>query len=102
MFFVWVPGEDKLTQLLNELNNFHSNLKFACEISSFAVNFLDVNISLKNGAIHTDLYIKQTDDYQFLHYQSPNPLLIKKGFQNACFSYEGMVFSSWFFRNSCE
>ena len=57
-FFVWTHGEEKLTQFLNQLNNFHSNLKFIFEISSCTFNFLDLNV--RNGTIHTDLKIKRT------------------------------------------
>ena len=74
---IWTHGEEKLTQFLNERNNFHSNLKFTYETSSCTVNFLDLNVSLRNGALHTDLYIKPTDGHQYLHYQSSHPLHIK-------------------------
>ena len=47
------------------------------ETSSCTVNFIDLNISLRNGAIHTDLYIKPTDSYQYLRYQSSHPMHIK-------------------------
>ena len=47
-------GEVKLTRFLNKLNNFHINLKFTYEASSYTVDFLDLNVSLKN-AIHTDI-----------------------------------------------
>ena len=77
IFFIWTHEEEKLTQFLNELNNFHSNLKFTYETSICTVNFLDLNVSLRNGAIHTDLYIKPTDGHQYLHYQSSHPLHIK-------------------------
>ena len=70
IYFIWTHGEEKLTQFLNERNNFHSNLKFTYETSSCTVNFLDLNVSLRNGALHTDLYIKPTDGHQYLHYQS--------------------------------
>ena len=60
IFFIWTHREDELTQFLNELDNFHSNLKYTSETSSSTVNFLDLNISLRNGAIHTDFYIKPT------------------------------------------
>ena len=76
-FFVWTHGEEKLTQFLNELNSFHSNLKFAYETSSCTVNFLDLNVSLKNGTLHTDLYIKPTNSHRHLHYQSFHLLHIK-------------------------
>ena len=77
IIFMWSYGEDKLTQFLIELNNFHSNLNFTYETSSCTVNFLDLNVSLRNGALHTDLYIKPTDGHQYLHYQSSHPLHIK-------------------------
>ena len=75
-FFVCAHAEEKHTQFLNEftqvyylsfLMNFHSNLKLLYETSSCTVNFLDLNVSLRNGAMHTDLYI------------------------NACFSYEERI-----------
>ena len=69
--------EEKLSQFLNELNNFHSTLKFTYETSSCTVNFLDLNVSLRNGATHADLYIKPTDGHQYLHHQSSHPLHIK-------------------------
>ena len=69
IIFIWIHGEEKLTQFLNEFNNFHFYLTFTYETSSGTVNFLDPNVSLRNGAIHTDLYIKPTDSHQYLHYQ---------------------------------
>ena len=70
IFFIWTNEEEKLTQFLNELNNFHSYLKFTYETSSCTVNFLDLNVNLRNKAIHADLYIKPTDSHQYLHHQS--------------------------------
>ena len=64
-------------QFPNELNNFHSNLKLTYETSSCTVNYLDLNVSLSNGAIHADLYIKPTEGHQNLHYQSSHLLHIK-------------------------
>ena len=93
-FFVWTHGEGKLTQFLNELNNFHSNLKFTYETPSCTVNFPDLNVSLRNGAIHTDLTLNlQTVTSTSTISLEHHPLLIRKGFQNACLSSEGMVFS---------
>ena len=47
------------------------------ETSQNSVNFLDINVSLKDGAIFTDLHIKPTDGHQFLHYKSSHPNHIK-------------------------
>ena len=52
MFFIWTPEKKKPFSFL---------INYA--------NFLDLKISLGNGAIHTDLCIKPTDSHQYLHYQ---------------------------------
>ena len=72
IFFIWAHGEKKLTQFLSELNNFHCNLKFTYETFSCTVNFLDLNVSLRNGAINTDLYIKPTSSHP-LHMNNSIP-----------------------------
>ena len=77
IYFIWTHGEEKLTQFLNELNNFHFNLKFTYETSSSTVIFLDLNVSLRNRAIHTNLYVKPTGGHRYLYYQSSHPLHIK-------------------------
>ena len=48
------------------LTSFIPNLKFTYETPQYGVNFLDLNLSLKNGAIFTDLHVKPTDG----HYKS--------------------------------
>ena len=55
IFLIWTHGAEKLTQCINELNNFHANLKFIYETSSCTVDFLDLNVNLRNWAFHTDL-----------------------------------------------
>ena len=77
IFFKWTPGTQKLDSFLNELNKFHPNLSFTYETSKERVNFLDLNISIRNGTISTDLYIKPTDGHQYLHYKSSHPEHIK-------------------------
>ena len=77
IFFTWTHGEKKLTQFLIEINNFHSNMKFTYETTSCTPNFLDLNVSSRNGAIHTNVYTRPTDDHQYFHYQSSHPLHIK-------------------------
>ena len=74
---MWTHREEKLVQFLKELNNFHHNLNSKYETSKKNVNFLDLNVSLRDGAIHTNLYIKATDGHQYLHYQSSHPHHIK-------------------------
>ena len=66
MFFIWNESEEKLEQLLENLNNFHPNLKFTSEKSKKSVSFLDVTVSLIDQHLETDLYYKLTDCHQFL------------------------------------
>ena len=43
--FIWTHGEKNLPEFLNELINFHSNLKFTYASSSGTVNVLDLNVT---------------------------------------------------------
>ena len=77
IFFTWTHGTQELDSFLNEFNKFHPNLSFTYETSKEKVNFLDLNVSMRNGTISTDLYIKPTDGHQYLHYKSSHPEHIK-------------------------
>ena len=78
IFMVWTHGEEKLKDFLKELNIFHETIKFTAEASKETVNFLDVQVSLKDGVFSTDLYVKPTDTHQFLHPSSCHPFHCKK------------------------
>ena len=76
--------EEKLVQFLNELNNFHPYLSFTHETSESNVYSLNLNVTLKDNVIHTDLYINPTTDgHQYLHYQSSHPHHIKVSIPNS-------------------
>ena len=78
IFFIWTEGQDKLEEFLYRLNNFHPNVKFAPEKSNSSVNFLDVNVSIVDNKLETDLFCKLTDCHQFLHFNSAHPFHNKK------------------------
>ena len=46
---------------------------FTYEPSQKKVAFLDINVSLENGYVTTDLYTKSTDCHQYLHCSSAHP-----------------------------
>ena len=77
IFFIWTNGTQELNSFLTELSKFHSNLSFIYETSKERVNFLDLDVSLRNGEISTDLYVKPTDEHQYLHCKSCHPEHIK-------------------------
>ena len=79
IFFIWEHGEESLKEFLNEINSFHSTIKFTADWSKEKVNFLDVEVTLNNGVLSTDLFVKPTDTHQFLDPTSCHPYHCKKG-----------------------
>ena len=74
IFMIWQHGEDELKLFLEKLNNFHPSIKFTCEYSHEKVNYLDVQVVVREGKLRTDmLYVKQTDSYQYLDPSSCHP-----------------------------
>ena len=60
-------------EFMEDFNNFTPNFKFTNEFGKKNISFLDLNITLPNGELLTDLHIKFTDHHQYLHYSSPHP-----------------------------
>ena len=78
IFFIWNHSKDELNKFLENLNKFKNNLKFTYEISKDNINFLDLNVSIRESQLVTDLYFKETDRHQYLHFQSSHPDYIKR------------------------
>ena len=78
IFFIWEHGEEKLRNFVKTLNEIHPTIKFTAEWSQKSINFLDVTVSLIDGQIETDLYVKPTDSHQYLHSSSCHPYHCKK------------------------
>ena len=77
IFFIWTHGEAELKKFMERLKFFLPNLKFIYESSKKRVAILDLNVSLENGSVTTDLHTKSTDCHQYLHYSSSHPDHIK-------------------------
>ena len=78
IFMIWTEGSDNLRIFIDYLNNIHPTIKFNSSHSYTNVSFLDVNVSLINGNIYTDLYTKPTDKHQHLLFSSCYPVHTKK------------------------
>ena len=63
---VWEHGEESLKVFIEQVNMFHSTIKFTVDYSKEEVNFLDVNIKLIDGKLKTDLLVKPMDTHQLL------------------------------------
>lgn len=60
--------------MLNELNE-HINVTIEC--AGRSVHFLDINLSIVNNKLETDIYYKLTDSKQYLNFRSHHPHHIK-------------------------
>ena len=79
IFFLWEHGENKLKSFIDKINKAHPTIKFTAEWSKTSINFLDVTVSLIEGVIETDLFVKPTDSHQYLQSSSCHPFHCKKG-----------------------
>ena len=68
----------KFKEFIDVLNKKHRTIKFTEERFKTQINFLDVTVYLENGKIKTNLYVKPTDTYQYMH-SSCHPYHCKKG-----------------------
>ena len=62
----------------DKINSIHLTIKFTADWSYSSVNFLDVKVTIKDGKIITDLYVKPTDTHQYLDSSSCHPYHYKK------------------------
>ena len=74
IFMVWSHGEEQLKIMLDELNQFHSQIKFTEDRSDYGLPFMDTFTYIEEGILKTRVYHKPTDNKQYLHYSSCHPL----------------------------
>ena len=77
IFTIWSHRETTLKQFVEYLNHAHSTIKFTTEWSNESVPFLDTHVSLTEGHLSTDLFVKPTDTHQFLRVDSCHPRYCK-------------------------
>ena len=78
IFMIWTHSVEDLNTFTTFLNDIHPTIKFTCNYSFTSIPFLDVNVSLNNGNITTDLYTKPTDKHQYLLHSSCHPVHTKR------------------------
>ena len=96
IFMIWTHSVDDLQTSTTYLNAIHATIKFTCNHSFTSIPFLDVNVSLNDGKITTDLYTKPTDKHQYLLHSSCHPKHTKQAIpfnlalrlRRVCFSNE--------------
>jgi hypothetical protein len=80
IFMIWDGSLNDLKTFINDLNAFHPNIQFTHTISENSVTFLDVIIQKgTNLDVVTNVFVKQTNDHQYLDYSSCHPKSCKDG-----------------------
>ena len=78
IFLIWTHGHPQLDAFIQHTNTFHPSIKFTSNISTTSIPFLDVMVSLQDGVLQTDLYSKETDTFNYLHWASCHPSHTKR------------------------
>ncbi|KAL8621990.1 hypothetical protein ACOMHN_035518 [Nucella lapillus] len=73
IFVLWRHSDEDLEQFIDHLNSFHPTITFTSESSSSKISFLDIEISLKDGYLHSGLFTKPTDAHGYLSPRSCHP-----------------------------
>ena len=78
IFLIWPHSEDDLASFHDAFNTHNSNIQFTMESSKEKIHFLDVNVSKKDNTLSTSVYVKPTDTFSYLEYNSFHPSHTKK------------------------
>ena len=79
VFMIWTHNDNSLKNFIKFANeytdskNMKSNIKFEVNISKEKVNFLDVEITLSDQILHSNVYSKPTDAHLYLNAYSCHP-----------------------------
>ena len=61
IFLIWTGTKNELDQFFKDLNKKHPSIKFDCEVAKNRIVFVDTEIYLRNGKLHTKIYRKEAD-----------------------------------------
>lgn len=70
IFLIWLGTNKELADFHCYLNDLVPAILLTLSSSMSNLQFLDVNVCLTYGAIHTELYTKRTDRNTLLHFNS--------------------------------
>ncbi|OCU00209.1 hypothetical protein XELAEV_18005985mg [Xenopus laevis] len=75
LFFLWYGSKEDLVNLVDDLNQIPSNIRFTVHNDPEQIQFLDVTVykDKGNNKLQTKIYQKATDRNSLLHYTSSHP-----------------------------
>ncbi|CAH2283446.1 Hypothetical predicted protein [Pelobates cultripes] len=85
LLLLWSGSTIEAMDMVQALNQIESPIKFTSNISSTAVQFLDLEIAITNQCLSYCLYSKPTDRNTILHSTSAHPVALKRSLPKAQF-----------------
>lgn len=73
IFLLWLGTEIELAAFHEFLNGNFPDIAFTLSWSKSALQFLDVNVKIIDGQLHTKLFTKETDRNTLLRYENWHP-----------------------------
>ena len=103
IFFILGHGEKSLNEFIKNIKSFHPIAKLTADWSKEKVNFFDVDVTLQNGVLSTDLFVRSTYTHQFLdptschsdHCKKDIPYSHRISFDNSNFDKRCNELESW-------
>ena len=72
-FILWKKSFGKFEGFINILNSLDSHIQFTYECSEGGLSFLNVFVYIEQGKLLTDVFYKQTDSHDYMHFNSCHP-----------------------------
>ena len=72
-FIPWKKSFGDIMDFINILNSLDNNIKFTHETSDFKISYLNVSIYKTESSLQCDIFYKDTDNREYLHFDSCHP-----------------------------
>ena len=69
----------KLKSFIDNINKMHPTIEFTADWSKRSIIFLDITVSITEGMIETDLYVKPTYSHHYILSNSCHAFYYEKG-----------------------
>ena len=72
-FLIWTHGGQELERIWKNLSNFTPNLSFTHEANKNCIPISDLKVTVVDGKLESELYMKSSDRHKYLYYLPSHP-----------------------------
>ena len=80
VFSLWDVNRKDIDLFIEQAHTFHPTLKFTAEISEKEITFLDTVVYNGQTILDIKTHYKPTETFQYTHYSSCHPAVLREGF----------------------